>query len=50
MSTSFCTSIETFIECVSKRVIKEKQGGNTDKKDSDRVSKKLYEHIWTCAI
>ena len=45
LSTSFCTSIETFLECV----IKEKQGGNIDANDSDSISKKLYEHIclWT---
>ena len=50
LSTSFCTSIETFLECVSKRVIKEKRGGNTDKKVADSVSKKLYEHICLWAI
>ena len=45
LSTSFCTSIETFLEYVSKRVIKEIRGGNTDEKDADSVSKKLFEHI-----
>ena len=50
LSTSFCTSIETFLECVSKRVIKEKRGGNTDKKDADSKSKKSYEHIYLWAI
>ena len=50
LSSTFCTSIETFLECVSKRVIKEKRGGNTDEKDADSVSKKLYEHICKWAL
>ena len=34
LSSSFCTLIETFLECVSKKgAIIEKQGGKNDKKD-----------------
>ena len=43
LSSSCYTSIETFFECVSKRVMKEKRGGNADEKDADSVSKKLFE-------
>ena len=48
--STFCTSTKIFLRCVSKRVIKEKRGGNTDKKNSDSVSEKLYEHIFLWAI
>ena len=50
LSTEFCTSIDNFLDCVSKQVIKEKRDGNTDEKDADCISRALYEKICAWAI
>ena len=41
LTCNFCSNIDSFLDCIKKRVIQKKRDGETDKADLDSISMQL---------